>query len=203
VEPSSGKRTFNKIFGLGLGRTGTTSLVKALNILGIKTMHWPVDRQIEECLIKRPETVKLHLLEEYDAITNEPMCSIYPILDRSYPNSKFILTVREKTSWLKSSKWWHEEAVPFRESLSPGAEWVRYGKVIHRYVYGIDGWDEKVFSEIYDRYYTEITNYFSDREKDLLVLNICAGDGWEKLCPFLELPIPNIAFPHENRGGTT
>ena len=30
----------------------------------------------------------------------------------------------------------------------------------------------------------------------LLVMDIPAGDGWEKLCPFLGVPIPDAPFPH-------
>ena len=37
--------------------------------------------------------------------------------------------------------------------------------------------------------------YFSKREKDLLVLDICGGEGWEKLCKFLHVPVPNKKFP--------
>ena len=32
-----------KIFGLGLSKTGTSSLGEALNILGINTIHYPFD----------------------------------------------------------------------------------------------------------------------------------------------------------------
>jgi 3'(2'), 5'-bisphosphate nucleotidase len=32
----------------------------------------------------------------------------------------------------------------------------------------------------------------------LLVLDITAGEGWEKLCPFLGKPIPDIPFPKAN-----
>ncbi len=32
-------------------------------------------------------------------------------------------------------------------------------------------------------------------------MNVMNGDGWEKLCPFLRLPIPKAAFPHANKTG--
>ena len=35
---------------------------------------------------------------------------------------------------------------------------------------------------------------------DYLDMNICdEGDGWEKLCKFLNKPIPDMEFPHENK----
>ena len=33
----------NKVFGLGMSRTGTSSLCEALNHLGIRTTHYPFD----------------------------------------------------------------------------------------------------------------------------------------------------------------
>ena len=40
--------------------------------------------------------------------------------------------------------------------------------------------------------------YFQDRSQDFLVMDICQGDGWEKLCPFLEIDqIPEIPFPYK------
>src|SRR5690606_34416861 len=33
----------------------------------------------------------------------------------------------------------------------------------------------------------------------LLIMDISAGDGWAKLCPFLGVAIPKQAFPHTHR----
>lgn len=33
---------------------------------------------------------------------------------------------------------------------------------------------------------------------DLLVIDICAGERWEKLCPYLGCEAPDISFPHAN-----
>lgn len=41
-------------------------------------------------------------------------------------------------------------------------------------------------------------DYFAGRPEDLLIMDICAGDGWEKLCPFLGFEIPETPFPHLN-----
>ena len=37
--------------------------------------------------------------------------------------------------------------------------------------------------------------YFADRPDDLLVIDISAGEGWEALCPFLGVPVPDKPFP--------
>ena len=34
---------------------------------------------------------------------------------------------------------------------------------------------------------------------DLLVYRV--GEGWERLCQFLEVEVPAVPFPHENKAG--
>jgi len=45
-------KKFNKIFGIGAQRTGTTSLTDALNELGIKTSHWMHNEELTEQIKK-------------------------------------------------------------------------------------------------------------------------------------------------------
>ena len=58
-----------------------------------------------------------------------------------------------------------------------------------------------LYNNEYDDYIFNIrTQLESEHPNDLLVINICdRKDGWNKLCDFLNLNIPNIPFPHENR----
>lgn len=46
----------------------------------------------------------------------------------------------------------------------------------------------------------EMIQYFGNKKSQLLVMNIINGDGWNKLCFFLNKPIPNKPFPHKNIG---
>lgn len=42
--------------------------------------------------------------------------------------------------------------------------------------------------------------FLNKKNIDYLDMNICdEGDGWEKLCKFLNKPIPDMEFPHENK----
>ena len=101
-----------KIFGVGLSRTGTTSLNRALQILGINSMHFPCDKttrqELYEFFARQSQgmpiapSISLSALNYCDAITDTPACCIYKSLDVVYPNVKFILTIRDKTSWLNS-----------------------------------------------------------------------------------------------------
>ena len=59
---------------------------------------------------------------------------------------------------------------------------------------------QQIIDEHLERY-REVRAYFADRKDDLLIMSITAGEGWEKLCPFLGMPIPEVPFPRVNRVG--
>lgn len=176
-----------KILGIGLGRTGTTSLARALQVLGFKTKHCPEFYLDDEGkLIISPED-----LREFEALTDEPTILVFKEVDRDYPGSKFILTVREMESWLRSivnngnaMREWRQKdpAVP----------------VLHEALYGNSTFDRDVYSEAHRQHVVAMSEYFANRPQDLLIMDICAGDGWEKLCPFLGRPIPDRKFPSLN-----
>lgn len=176
----------NKIFGIGLSRTATTSLTQALEILGYRASHWEDHDLINQHLIKNQ--FELSLLKEYDALIDSPIPSIYQELDKTYPHSKFILTVRDFDSWLKS--------VRQHYLVNVGPENPSFNTAL-----GFGSWyfDEKKFSRTYYEHEAEVKAYFKNRPADLLILDICKGEGWEKLCSFLAKPIPDVPFPFKNQ----
>ena len=70
-------------------------------------------------------------------------------------------------------------------------QWI-YGK-------GCPEGNEQVYLERYNKHNREVLAFFKKKKKVLIVLNLEKGDGWDKLCPFLGLPEPDVAFPHANR----
>ncbi len=189
-----------KIFGIGLDRTGTTSLAAALNQLGIPTLHYAQDSKTQQELLKAS---RLTILEKYQGIIHETS-PFYQKLDALYPGSKFILTVREKEQWLKSVDRLFEANSQRltrlnqfeRQNLELYHE-LKYGlKLTHR----LTTFDSTNYWKAYQKHQNQVLEYFSDRLDDLLMLHICAGEGWEKLCPFLGIDIPETAFPHEHTG---
>jgi hypothetical protein len=45
-----------------------------------------------------------------------------------------------------------------------------------------------------------VAAHFAGRPEDLLTLDLCAGEGWERLAPFLGWErVPERPFPWENR----
>jgi hypothetical protein len=188
----------NKVFGIGLSRTGTASLNQALTLLGYCAVHYPADKTTQDeyyaYFASPSETIHLTVLKYWDAITDTPACCIFEVLDKSYPDSKFILTIREKEAWLHScERYWKEMLIPMIQS-DPDHPDNRYIRFINKRLYGIEDFDREVFSSVYDTYNNKVMQHFRERKGALLLLNICAGEGWDKLVPFLGIP-----FPHENR----
>ncbi len=176
-----------KIFGIGLSKTGTTSLAQALGILGYKTKDYP---GIENYRAGDLSCVDLREVDAYDALTDTPIPSFYRELDARYPNSKFILTVRDKAGWLKSCKKQFTERLAEKQTEAHNQLFMD--------LYGCMVFDEQKFLSGYEKFVSGALEYFKDRPHDLLVINVTCGEGWEKLCPFLGQAVPDIPFPKAN-----
>jgi Sulfotransferase domain len=182
-------KKINKIFGIGLNKTATHSLCKGLRILNFKSLHYwsPKHKKLIAKIMldnKVNGRVPFHGLDEYDAYTDffiESTTNIYQELDEAYPGSRFILTVRELDSWLSSRE---KHVLANRNNPDYKGAWLTIDK---------RGWTEQWRSHNHN-----VKEYFKNRPGDLLMIDICKGEGWDKLCPFLNVPIPDDPFPHEN-----
>ena len=176
-----------KIFGIGLSKTGTTSLAHALEILGFRTRdNMGITRYSPGDL----SSIDNSAVESHDALTDTPIPSFYKQLDQHYQGAKFILTVREMDEWLKSCKKQFTAKSADKQSDAHNQLFMD--------LYGTAVFDEDKFKAGYEKFVNGVYEYFRDRPQDLLVMNVTAGDGWEKLCPFLGKPIPDFPFPKAN-----
>src|SRR5262249_40047767 len=91
-----------KIFGLGLSKTGTSSLQAALRTLGYRAAHFLEHRDEGRGEAWLAGDFETDCLASYDAALDLPVPVFYAQLDQRYPGSRFILTVREMASWLES-----------------------------------------------------------------------------------------------------
>lgn len=166
-----------KIFGIGLPKTGQSSLAIAMFTLGYKTIQYPYTS---------------YQIKKSDFALDLPVVINYKQLDKKYPNSKFILTTRDFDSWLESMRNHyrlypaskrHEQQLKFR---------LKFWNTIR--------FNKKLMAKKYYEHIEDVNKYFKGRGKDLLIINIIAGEGWGKLCPFIDKKIPRRPFPKENIG---
>jgi hypothetical protein len=176
-----------KIFGLGLSKTGTSSLAEALQILGFRTAHNPTDDATVQSLLHGQ--VRCAVTEISDAVCDILFVRHFRELDIEFPNSRFILTVRSREAWLASCRlhWANRYAL-----LSDLAN----EDLVDFNVYGTTRFSERIFNAAYDAHYYAVQEYFRDRPTDLLTLDVCAGQKWQPLCQFLGKPRPDADFPH-------
>ena len=189
-----------KIFGIGYPKTATSSLSKALAILGYRSAHDTYD------ILPRffPEELKDYeydpqVLDRNDALSGI-VCLVYKQLDQAYPGSKFILTVRDEHKWLKSALA-HLQKNTTAEGRAMDAE-LPLRPFARAKLYNGDLWYHGEHTQDYLKTYREfnrgVLEYFKGRD-DLLVMDIEQGDGWDKLCNFLGCPVPDKPLPWKNK----
>lgn len=176
-----------KVFCVGFHKTGTTSLFAALTELGYRVSgtvghHLPAPR-----LAKEGGQLCIDTARKFDAVEDMPWPLFFRDLDKAFPGSKFVLTVREPESWFASID-------------------RHFGEVdtaMHQFVYGAGSGRAR---EAKDRWIAVVTAHneavrahFSARPGDLLEMDLASGDGWEKLAAFLGAEAPATAFPVKNR----
>lgn len=175
-------RTKTKVFGIGFHKTGTTSLARALYILGYNvTGYFGVhDPDIARTVYDQAQS----RARRYDAVQDTPWPVLYKELDQWFPGSKFILTIRAPEPWMRSVK------KHFKRHRIPAHEWI----------YGVStaAGHESTYIQRFQEHNRDVMEYFQGRPDDLLVMDVTKGEGWKELCPFLGVDEPPFGFPVAN-----
>jgi Sulfotransferase domain len=184
-----------RVIGAGWGRTGTMSVKRALEWLGLPCHH------MHEVFL-HPEHVALFeaaargepdwetIYADYAVTLDWPGCSFWRELTAYYPDAKVLLTVRDPKDWCDSF---------FATVRGPIAtfddDWGDMARsiVVERDLDGdID--DPAHVQACFERHNDEVrASIPPDR---LLVYEVT--EGWEPLCAFLDLPVPDVSFPKTN-----
>lgn len=172
-----------KVFGIGFHKTGTSSLGAALSILGYRVTDvqgiWDPD------IASNVYDTAFSVVDKFDAFQDNPWPILYRELDERYPGSKFILTTRPTEEWITSM------VRHFGREVTPMRTWI--------YGVGSPLGNEAIYVDRYESHNRNVMEYFSERRGSLLQMRITAGDGWRKLCSFLDRSIPEGEFPNVNK----
>jgi len=207
-----------ELIGAGLPRTGTLTQKEALEILGLAPCyHWvdvlaDLDGQVPlwdgaiDGTVK-PETI----LEGYRSTVDWPGGYFYRQLAEAYPEAKVLLSVRDPERWEPSFR---ETIVDmcFGESLirllsSARAQvdprWQRYLEFVNRMFWSEQGTFPGGHSpqQLIDGFEAHNDAVKRSIPADrLLVWEV--SQGWEPLCEFLGVPVPDQPLPHANDRAT-
>lgn len=176
-----------KVFCIGLPKTGTTSIGKAFDILGLKHNSATNSTLAIRDICNGSFKYIKEEIERYDGFEDTPYHLIHEFLNREYTDIKFILTERlTPQKYLNSLL--NESPAKKQSGIHQLKKAAQFGFPM------VDGNTEAVVE-----YYVKHNKLIKDSYSNLLVMNFEKGDGWAELCGFLKLPIPGIEFPHENK----
>ncbi len=202
-----------QIIGAGFGRTGTLSIKGALEDLGFsKCYHMrevfknPQHAALWQAAADGKPTDWDALLEGYQATVDWPGCTFYKELTAKYPDAKVLLNVRDPEAWYKSANdTIYETSQPgfspfFIMSLVPRIRrMIRLSQsLIWRNTFN-NRFEDKDYAISVFKDHIEAVKAAVPAE-NLLVYSV--KEGWEPLCRFLEVDVPDKPFPHLHDSAT-
>lgn len=204
-----------QVIGAGYGRTGTKSLQLALEQLGFDNCYHM------EALFRNPEGVKHWtnaykekptdwdaLFENYRSAVDFPVSMYYKELAAHFPEAKVILTTRDPEKWYASAL-----ATIFGFDPGPGLKI----KLLFKCLFSAKArnlfkvlllndksiWGKFFEGKFKDKEYT--IQKFKDHIEEVKhtipaerLLIYHPREGWEPLCSFLNVPVPQAEFPNTN-----
>jgi len=192
-----------QVIGAGFGRTGTMSLKQGLDQLGFGPCHHMLEVVQNPAQLPFWQAVARGELPDWDEVfagyaaqVDWPGARFWRELAAHYPAAKVILSTRPADAWFDSF-----EATIGRILMSPDPHGDPVRRAHHDMVYEIivqqvfgGGVDRVRATAVLRRHEAAVQDTIAPER--LLVWN--AREGWEPLCRFLGVPVPDEPFPHAN-----
>ena len=192
------------VIGAGFGRTGTTSLKQALEMLGYRPCHHMIEVERDRGQLAYWQAAVAGAPVDWNAVfagfhaaVDWPACHYWRELAAHWPEAKIILTERPEEQWWESFCNTIKLGMDMRDHLpDPYARAVHVmahtmiaGQTFHAPLH-----DRAAAIAAYRRRSAEVRAGIAPER--LLVFEI--GEGWGPLCRFLGVAEPAAAFPHNN-----
>lgn len=194
-----------EVIGAGLGRTGTLTLKNALETLGFGPCHHMVE------VLDNPGQIPFwnraaegepiewdDVFGDYRATVDWPGCYFYAELAERYPDAKVILSKRDPERWYESmsetilksmAQMGFEEGQPV-----PMDHPMRFGGlIISQGTFNFDYSRDNVIAA-FERHLATVRATVAPER----LLEFESSQGWEPLCAFLGVPVPETPFPRTN-----
>jgi hypothetical protein len=185
-----------KVFGIGLPRTGTTTLLYACRELGYRGKTYNA-MEFFQCCEHGQKSYAVQKLKKFikrnSIFQDLPFPQLALALPLEYPDARYILTTRkDEATWFQSL---YKNAYEKEHQL--------YILYLRKHIYGhhmptADNMES--FVKKYMDHNHRIREYFK-AHPELKFIELCweNGECWEKLCHFLGKQVPDTPFPHKNK----
>lgn len=193
-----------KVIGAGYGRNGTLSLKNALQTLGFDQCYHMMDLNLEKdedlawSALARGETVDFEkLFDGYQASVDWPSCNFWQEQLAYYPDAKVILSERDPEKWYASiMNTIYPSSLAGKGMDDPEAK--RRSKMVFEVV-----WDGLFDGRLEDKehvigIYQAHNQNVKDKVPAEQLLVFESSQGWNPLCSFLGVPIPEEPYPRVN-----
>ncbi|MGD2171839.1 MAG: sulfotransferase [Gammaproteobacteria bacterium] len=193
-----------KVIGSGFGRTGTMSMKQALEHLGlgrchhmIEVMENPAQLPFWKAIAAGEPVDWAEVFAEYNSQVDWPGAHVWAETAAAFPDARVIHTERPEDAWWNS----------FNGTI--GKFFASYSKL------DLPPHIDDIFDTMVSWFMKDTFEDFTDRDSAisayrrnnqrvretipadrLLVFHV--ADGWGPLCEFLELPVPDMPFPHSH-----
>lgn len=181
----------DKVFCIGLGRTGTTTFGECMRRLGSRHLGWVGGdgglRRDLGLLATVDEAAFGAYLDGFDSVDDYPIPLLYGRLAELYPAARFVLTMRAS-----AARWAESIISEFNRKKSNEGDNTWYEGDLYAH-------DRRSRLERrYEAHLAAVRDFFAGSPR---LLEVCweRGDGWRELCGFLGLPVPGEPFPHVNK----
>lgn len=204
------KNRYNpKIFVIGLNKTGTTTIYTALKELGFKLGEQKIAEYLTRDLLYKNDYKRLfNYCNSAQAFQDIPFSlpNFYKKLDLKFPNSKFILSIRDSPEqWLESMNNFYSFVTKSTTKKPTSKSLKECGYIYKGFLYDVFNHfypSETMFSnqykEVYSNHISDVKSYFQYKQNQLLILNVADEDSYFKLCDFLEMLPIKASFSCEN-----
>lgn len=205
-------REKQKVFCIGRNKTGTTSVKKAFELLGYPVGHQRTAERLHYLHYFNGEFDEIVDYCKFGQVFQDVPFSCpetYKYLDKAFPGSKFILTVRDNgEQWYRSitrfhgKLWGKNGQTPTAQELKDATyvfKGAPYNLVALHGTTDEEPYHKETMIAHYEQYNQEIIDYFKDRPDDLLVINIAEEGAYQRFIAFLGVDSPYDDFPWENK----
>lgn len=210
-----------RIFGIGFNKTGTTTLGKCFDILGLGPVGRP--QSLHDAFADVTVPIQGSITSDRDAFFKTfPYRAICrEVFD--YGNYGLALHAANGFRAFHDRPWNVGDFYKVLDQLFLGSFFILTTRDADSWWNSVEHWlnvthasdDEKRYRYLkhlgvidlnkescisaYLSHNENIRDYFSSRQKSFLELNMTVNFDWESLCDFLKLPVPNHPFPHQNQ----